>query len=113
MLASPKFDTRLVAWSDYAPVREQCHAQIEANGSKVLQVVQRSDGYLFFLYVNKHRKLQVRAGCHDYWTIAQYRRHVGRAYNGLSPRKRAGKMKETLAILAMFEATAKAKWSNK
>lgn len=76
----------------------------------IRSVVTRSDGYVFLLCENSSGKLLVYAGCHQGWTIGEYRRHVKRSYRWLGKRACAGKTKETLAILDLFAFQIKARW---
>lgn len=69
-----------------------------------LAVAVRSDGYVFVLRRDADGKLLIYAGCRDGWPLGQYKRYA-RRYHGRC------KLKETLAIIAALEATAKAKWS--
>ncbi len=78
---------------------------------QVVALAVRSDGFVF-LVTTGAEGLRIWAGCKHNKTFAEYRRHVRNyaLYNGR--RRGNAKAKETLAILAALEATAKAKWSS-
>lgn len=76
----------------------------QAEYSDHLAIAVRSDGYVFVLRRDAGGKLRIHAGCRNGWLLGQYKRHARRCHT-------RGKLKETLAIIAALEATAKAKWS--
>lgn len=85
-----------------------------AGSWEVLAFATRSDGYMF--YAVRHRDvdthlLRVFAGCRKNYSFGAFRTHTSRYARFEGARCGTAKRKETLAILAALEATAKAKWS--
>ena len=80
-------------------------AELESKGD-IIAMATRSDGYSFWLVQTKDGP-RIWAGCHDCWTLRQYRKHVQYGYGRSRYKRDRLKARETRLILDLFERRIK------